>query len=76
MKPFVSQSDLAKLMVILNVRNTHYETMKLLTALTTTAVMFAGSASAFNPDHLQKLEYTGVCISCDLSDAYLKAVFQ
>ena len=42
-----------------------------LTALTLAATMFASSASAFNPDDLQKLEDTGDCEFCDLRDANL-----
>ncbi len=38
-----------------------------LTALTLAATMFASSASAFDPDDLQKLVDTGSCIRCDLS---------
>ena len=46
--------------------------MKLtLTALTIVATMFASSASAFDPDDLQKLKDTGNCEECDLRDAYL-----
>ena len=33
--------------------------------------MFASSASAFDPDDLQKLKDTGNCEECDLRDAYL-----
>ena len=44
--------------------------MKLtLTALTVAATMFASSASAFDPDDLQKLFVTNECIKCDLTDA-------
>ena len=46
--------------------------MKLLTALAITAVMFASSASAFDPDDLQKLKDTGNCKGCDLSGANLQ----
>ena len=42
-----------------------------LTALTVAATMFASSASAFDPDDLQKLKDTGNCEECDLRDAYL-----
>lgn len=42
-----------------------------LTALTVAATLFAGSASAFNPDDPQKLKYTNKCKSCDLSGANL-----
>ena len=46
--------------------------MKLtLTALTLAATLFAGSASAFDPNDLQKLKYTNKCKSCDLSGANL-----
>ena len=45
--------------------------MKLLTALAITAVMFASSASAFDPDDLQKLKDTGDCYRCDLRAANL-----
>ena len=49
--------------------------MKLLTALAITATLFAGSASASDPDDLQKLKDTDNCVKCnwsgaDLSDAY------
>ena len=41
--------------------------MKLtLTALTLVATMFANSASAFDPDDLELLKYTGDCPFCDL----------
>lgn len=47
--------------------------MKLtLTALTVAATLFAGSASAFDHDDLQKLKDTGECAECDLSNANLK----
>jgi uncharacterized protein YjbI with pentapeptide repeats len=39
-----------------------------LTALTVAATMFASSASAFDPDDLQKLKDTRSCWQCDLSD--------
>ena len=40
--------------------------MKLtLTALTVAATMFAGSASAFDPDDLQKFKDIGNCVGCD-----------
>ena len=48
--------------------------MKLtLTALTVAATLFAESASAFDPDDLQKLKDTGKCAECDLSNANLKS---
>ena len=43
-----------------------------LTALTLAATMFATSASAFEPDDLQKLKDTGDCVECDLTDANLE----
>ena len=47
--------------------------MKLtLTALTVAATLFASSASAFDPNDLQKLKYTNKCKSCDLSVANLR----
>ena len=46
--------------------------MKLtLTALTVAATLFAGSASAFDPDDVQKLKDTNKCVGCDLSGADL-----
>ena len=42
-----------------------------LTALTIVATMFASSASAFDPDDLQKLKDTGNCEECALSGANL-----
>ena len=42
-----------------------------LTALTLAATMFVSSASAFDPDDLQKLKDTGDCVACDLRDANL-----
>ena len=46
--------------------------MKLtLTAMTLTAIMFAGSASAFDLDDLRKLKNNNACKSCDLSGADL-----
>ena len=42
-----------------------------LTALTVAATMFASSASAFDPDDLQKLQDTGSCFGCDLGGASL-----
>ena len=46
--------------------------MKLLTALVITTVMFASSASAFDPNDLQNLKDTGHCLNCDLQDADLR----
>ena len=47
--------------------------MKLtLPILTVTAILFAGIASAFDPDDLQKLKDTGECKKCDLTSANLK----
>ena len=47
--------------------------MKLkLTALTVAATLFAASASAFDPDDLQKLEDNNGCVECDLIGARLK----
>jgi len=43
-----------------------------LTALTVAATMSASSASAYDPEDLQKLLTTGDCISCDLSDLYFE----
>ena len=46
--------------------------MKLtLTALTVAATIFASSASAFDPDDLQKLKDTNECRICDLTNANL-----
>ncbi|MDA9991105.1 pentapeptide repeat-containing protein [Paracoccaceae bacterium] len=46
--------------------------MKLtLTALTVAATIFASSASAFDPDDLQKLKDTNECKACDLTGANL-----
>ena len=42
-----------------------------LTALTVAATMVASSASAFDPDDLQKLKDTGNCIGCNLESAIL-----
>ena len=42
-----------------------------LTALTIAATMFASSASAADPDDLQKLKDTGNCVECDLFKAIL-----
>ena len=41
------------------------------TALTLVATMFASSASAADPDDLQKLEDTNDCVTCDLRAAYM-----
>ena len=47
--------------------------MKLtLTALTIAATIFASSASAFDPDDLQKLKDTNECNSCNLNGANLR----
>ena len=46
-----------------------------LTALTVAATMFASSASAFDPDDLQKLLDTGECVHCDLFGADLFGAF-
>ncbi len=40
--------------------------------LTVAATMFASSASAFDPDDLQKLKDTGDCVNCDLEGADLQ----
>ena len=45
-----------------------------LTALTVAATMFASSASAFDPDDLQKLKDTGSCLGCELWGADLTAL--
>ena len=51
-----------------------YSNVKLtLTALTVAATMFASSASAFDPDDLQKLKDTANCIGCDLKEAILSS---
>ena len=43
--------------------------MKLtLPILAIAATMFASSASAFDPEDLQKLLHTNKCVECDLSD--------
>ena len=44
-----------------------------LTALTVAATMFANSASAFDPAHLQQLKNTGKCATCDLGGADLSS---
>lgn len=47
--------------------------MKLtLTVLTVAATIFASSASAFDPDDLQKLKDTGECAECNLRYANLE----
>ena len=46
--------------------------MKLsLPTLTVAAILFAGSASAFDPDDLQKLKNNNECDLCDLTGANL-----
>ena len=46
--------------------------MKLtLTVLTVAVTIFASSASAFDPDDLQKLKDTNECRICDLTNANL-----
>ena len=42
-----------------------------LTALTVAATMFASSASAFDPDDLQKLKDSNECAECNLESADL-----
>ena len=42
-----------------------------LTALTVAATMFASSASAADPDDLNRLMNTNACIECDLFSTYL-----
>ena len=42
-----------------------------LTALTVAATMFASSASAFDPDELQKLKDSNECAECNLYGADL-----
>ena len=44
----------------------------ILTALTVVAILFAGSASAFDPDNLRALTDNYECKSCGLSGAKLK----
>mgnify|MGYP006142920961 FL=1 len=46
--------------------------MKISIVLAITAVMVAGSASAFDPDDLQRLKDTGSCVNCDLRNADLR----
>jgi uncharacterized protein YjbI with pentapeptide repeats len=43
-----------------------------LTALTVAATMFASSASAFDPDNLQKLKDSNECAECNLEGADLR----
>ena len=43
-----------------------------LTALTVAATMFASSASAFDPDDLQKLKDSNECAECNLYGANLR----
>ena len=43
-----------------------------LTALTVAATMFASSASAFDPDDLQKLKDSNECAECNLEGADLE----
>ena len=46
--------------------------MKLiLTIMTVSATLLAGSASAFYPAGLHKLKDTNECVNCDLIGAYL-----
>ena len=45
-----------------------------LTALTVAATLFAGSASAFDPDDLQNLKDNNICIGCGLKTADPSAV--
>ena len=42
-----------------------------LTVLTVAAIMFASSASAYDPEDLQKLQATGSCFGCNLGGASL-----
>ena len=49
----------------------YFKMKRTLTALTVAATMFASSASAFEPDDLQKLKDTGNCERCDLMGADL-----
>jgi uncharacterized protein YjbI with pentapeptide repeats len=53
----------------------YFKMKRTLTALTVAATMFASSASAFDPDDLQKLLDTGECVHCDLFDADLSGAF-
>ena len=51
----------------------NYSKMKrTLTALIIAATMFASSASAFDPDDLQRLKDTNECVQCDLRGANLR----
>ena len=45
-----------------------------LTALMVAASLIASSASAFDPDDLQKLKDTGDCMDCDLSNANFRRI--
>ena len=45
---------------------------QILVALTVAATIFASSASAVDPDDLQKLKDTGNCAMCDLTGANLR----
>ena len=50
-----------------------FKKMKLtLTVMTVATTLFAGSASAFDPDDLRKLKDTNTCNGCDLSGADLR----
>ena len=53
----------------------YFKMKRTLTALTVAATMFASSASAFEPDDLQKLKDTGNCERCDLMGADLSGAF-
>ena len=44
-------------------------------ALAIAATMFASSASAFEPAHLQQLKNTGKCAICDLGGADLSGAY-
>ena len=46
---------------------------QILVALTVAATIFASSASAVDPDDLQKLKDTGNCAMCDLTGANLRS---
>ena len=47
-------------------------TKKLTLPILTAATIFAGSASAFDPDDLKKLIDSGECVKCDLMHAKLR----